>query len=108
MAAAKLEGGTIVIDPEACNGCGRCRGKCPFGAVEEYRAGYKVHIGGRWGKRVARGRPLGRLFTSEDEVMDVIDKAICLFRDEGVAGERFADTIARLGFEYVEAKLLGT
>ena len=27
-------------------------------------------------------------------------------RDEGISGERFADTIARLGFEYVEDKLL--
>ena len=29
-----------------------------------------------------------------------------LFRSEGLSGERFADTIARLGFEYVQDKLL--
>lgn len=105
--AAKLEDGKISIDPDACNHCGRCKGKCPFGAVEEYRDGYKILIGGRWGKKTACGRPLPRLFTTEEEVMTVIDRAILLFREEGIAGERFADTVARLGFDYVSGKLLG-
>lgn len=105
--AAKLEDGKISIDPDACNHCGRCKGKCPFGAVEEYREGYKILIGGRWGKKTACGRPLPRLFTTEEEVMTVIDRAILLFREEGIAGERFADTVTRLGFEYVSGKLLG-
>lgn len=105
--AAKLEDGKISIDPDACNHCGRCKGKCPFGAVEEYREGYKILIGGRWGKKTACGRPLPRLFTREEEVMTVIDRAILLFREEGIAGERFADTVTRLGFDYVSGKLLG-
>ena len=105
--AAKLEDGKISIDPDACNHCGRCKGKCPFGAVEEYREGYKILIGGRWGKKTACGRPLPRLFATEEEVMTVIDRAILLFREEGIAGERFADTVTRLGFEYVSGKLLG-
>lgn len=105
--AAKLGSGKISIDPDACNHCGRCKGKCPFGAVEEYREGYKILIGGRWGKKTACGRPLPRLFTTEEEVMAVIDRAILLFREEGIAGERFADTVARLGFDYVSGKLLG-
>ena len=105
--AAKLGSGKISIDPDACNHCGRCKGKCPFGAVEEYREGYKILIGGRWGKKTACGRPLPRLFTTEEKVMAVIDRAILLFREEGIAGERFADTVARLGFDYVSGKLLG-
>ena len=103
---AKMVDGKIHIDPNACNNCGRCKGRCPFGALEEYQEGYKILIGGRWGKKVAHGIPLTRIFTSEDEVMDVIEKAILLFRDEGISGERFADTVARLGFDYVNEKLL--
>ena len=38
-------------------------------------------------------------------MLTAIEKAICLFRDEGNPGERFADTIARLGFDYVNDKL---
>ena len=104
---AQMVDGKIHIDPNACNNCGRCKGRCPFGALEEYQEGYKILIGGRWGKKVAHGIPLTKIFTSEDEVMDVIEKAILLFRDEGISGERFADTVARLGFDYVNEKLLG-
>lgn len=105
---AKVADGKIQIDPNACNNCGRCKGKCPFGALEEYREGYKIYIGGRWGKRIAHGQPLRKIFTSEEEVLDVVEKAILFFRDEGLTGERFADTINRLGFDYVEDKLLNT
>jgi len=103
---AEVIDGKIHVDPNACNNCGRCAGKCPFGAFEEYQYGFKVFIGGRWGKKVAHGQPLTKIFTSEEEVMDVVEKAILLFRDEGISGERFADTVNRLGFDYVNEKLI--
>jgi len=103
---AKVVDGKIQIDPNECNNCGRCKGKCPFGVLEQYQDGFKVMIGGRWGKRVAHGQALTKIFTTEEEALDVIEKAILLFRDEGISGERFADTVARLGFDYVNEKLL--
>lgn len=103
--SVKVTDGKIVMGDD-CNNCGRCRGKCPFGAVAEYTDCYKIYIGGRWGKKIANGRPLEKLFTSEEDVLDVVERAILFFRDEGVSGERFADTIERLGFEYVQDKLL--
>ena len=107
MKAVKLSDGKIHIDPAICNNCGRCVAKCPFGAFENASEGYKVCIGGRWGKKTAIGKPLSKIFASEEEVLNVIEKAIILFRDEGIKGERFADTIERLGFDYVEKKLIG-
>ncbi len=104
--AAKLQDGKIVIEEAACNHCGRCVGKCPFQAVGSDRNGYRVYIGGRWGKKVARGRYLEKVFTDKDEVLNVVEKAILLFREQGVTGERFADTVARLGFENVQEQLL--
>ena len=102
-----LKDGRIVIDPALCNRCGRCIGKCPFGAITEGTVGYRVYVGGRWGKQVARGRALSRICTSEAEVLDLVEKCILLFRDKGIAGERFADTIARIGFENAEELLFG-
>ncbi len=102
----KVVDGKVLIDDAQCNHCGRCINKCPFKAFEEYVPGYKVYIGGRWGKKVARGKFLGKLLTSPEEVLDVIEKAITLFRDKGQQGERFADTVERLGFEEVEKQLL--
>ena len=105
---ARMQDDKITIDPAECNHCGRCIAKCPFGAVNESAVGYKVYIGGRWGKRVASGQPLDKVFTSEDEVVELVERAILFFRDEGQSGERFADTIARLGFDYVQDKLLNS
>ena len=106
MKATKLLDEKIFVDAEICNHCGRCYQKCPFGVFETAYEGYRVFIGGRWGKKGARGIPLSPIFTTEDEVLNVIEKAILFFRDEGIKGERFADTITRLGFSYVENKLL--
>lgn len=102
----KVENGKVLIDDAQCNHCGRCLNRCPFKAFEDYVPGYKVYIGGRWGKKVAQGRFLDKLLTSEEEVMTVIERAIALFRDQGQQGERFADTIGRIGFEKVQEQLL--
>ena len=97
----------IQIDKEACRHCGRCIGKCPFHTIEDGTYGYKIYIGGRWGKKVSKGRALGKIFTSREEALDVIEKAILFFRDHGNKGERFAETIERIGFENVEKDLIG-
>ncbi len=106
IGAAALRDGKLEIDAAQCNHCGRCVGKCPFHALESGTYGYRIYIGGRWGKHVAQGRALRRIFASEAEVVAVLEKALLLFRDQGITGERFSDTIERLGFEAVEAQLL--
>ena len=106
VGAAVLTDGKLKVDPEFCNRCGRCKNTCPFGVTSSYVSGYKICIGGRWGKRTAQGIPLSKLFTSEEEVLEVIERVILLYRDEGNPGERFADTISRLGFDYVEEKII--
>ena len=105
---AALEDGKVRIDTSACNHCGRCIGRCPFGAVNESAVGYRVYLGGRWGKKVAEGQPLDRIFKSEEEVIQMVEQILLFFRDEGETGERLADTVARLGFEYVQDKLLNS
>ena len=107
MAATVRADGKVSIDPTICNNCGRCAGKCPFGALETGETLYKVYVGGRWGKKVARGRYLEKVFTDKEEVLDIVEKAILLFREQGITGERFADTVERLGFENVQEQLLG-
>ncbi|MBQ6788724.1 MAG: 4Fe-4S binding protein [Clostridia bacterium] len=106
MKAAKLTDGKICVDYSMCNRCGRCFEKCPFGVFGEAEVAYKLCIGGRWGKKCAVAKPLSVLFSSEEEVLDAIERAILFFRDEGVKGERFADTVERLGFDYAQRKIL--
>ena len=106
MKAASVVDGKVAIDETICNNCGRCAGKCPFGAFSEGKPAWKVCIGGRWGKKVGQGTPLGKIFTSEEEVLSIVEKTILYYRENGLPGERFADTIARIGFANVEKEIL--
>lgn len=102
---AHLDGGKLVVSDSECNHCGRCLDKCPFGVSMNYTTGYAIYVGGRWGKKIEVGKRLSRILRSEDEVIQTVENAILLFRDEGISGERFADTVNRLGLEYTEGKL---
>ena len=105
MKAARKEDDNVTIDEETCIKCGRCVRGCIFKAMEG-TPGYEIYVGGRWGKKFAHGIPLSKIFTSEEEVLDTIEAAILLFREQGKQGERFSDTIERIGFEKVEKELL--
>ena len=103
--SASLIDKKFVRDDKTCNNCGRCVKICPFHAIDCVD-GYKIYIGGRWGKRVAQGRALSVLLHSEEEVLKMVEKAILFFKAYGNKGERFADVIARVGFEETEKLLL--
>ncbi len=104
--AARAVDGKISVDKNECNNCGRCINKCPFHAFDEYTGGYAMYIGGRWGKKVARGKRLEHIFKTEGEVLDAVEKAILLFKEQGIAGERFADMVERISFETAQSQIL--
>lgn len=107
-AATKAEGEKLNFDTEKCIKCGRCvtLAKCPFHAMAEEVTGYKVTLGGRWGKKVGQGTEMSKLFTSKEEVLDVVEKTMLFFKDQGNAGERLSETIDRVGFDKAEAMIL--
>ena len=105
MKVAKLENGLIMINKEECNNCGRCAAACPFGAIEG-QDGYKVYIGGRWGKKVGRGIPIDKIFNTKQSVLNAVEKTILFFREQGIAGERLAETVGRVGFENAQMQIV--
>jgi len=68
--------------------------------------GLKLFIGGRWGKKVKRGEPLEGLY-SKEKTMEIIEKAILYYKENGEPKERFGDMITRIGFEEVSKNLIG-
>lgn len=106
--AAKVTDGVLNIDPNVCLHCGRCVGRCPFHTVDDGTYGFKIYLGGRWGKNISHGQSLHKVFTSKEDAMNVIEKTILFFRDQGLKGERFALTIERLGFDTVEEAILAS
>lgn len=105
--AAKVVDKVLTVDESKCLHCGRCIGKCHFDSITDGQYAYKIFIGGRWGKNISHGKPLPKLFTTEEEVMKTIEKTILFFRAYGEKGERLAVTIERIGFEKTCEIILG-
>ncbi|SHH86239.1 (4Fe-4S)-binding protein [Clostridium grantii] len=105
MKAASLKNKKMIIDKDVCNNCGICSSKCYFGAMGETKQQYKVYIGGRWGKKIRIGSPLDKLF-SKEEALNIIENTINLYKDKGIKGERFGETIDRIGFKNIEKILI--
>lgn len=75
---------------------------------EENESGraYKIFIGGHWGKTGGAGRALSELCYTEDEVLDLVERIIDYYKNNGNSGERLFQVIDRIGFENVEKALL--
>lgn len=65
-----------------------------------------VTFGGQLGKdqELVKGKELPGLYSLQ-EALEIIDKAISFYRANGKQGERFAQTVQRVGFETVESFL---
>lgn len=105
MGAAEIKDKKLLVNRDICNNCGRCTGKCHFKIAENSVDLYKIYIGGRWGKKIRIGTPLSKLFT-KSEALDVVEKAILLFKSEGENGERFGQTVDRIGVERADKLLI--
>lgn len=98
MKAAKVVDGKLCVG-ENCNNCGMCVGKCPFGAVKaEAEEAYRVYVGGTWGKHTRMGTAIDRLFTKE-EAIDLIEKTMRWFAENGQPKERLGAALDRIGME---------
>ena len=76
MDACKVEGEKLQMDKSICSNCGRCVDKCYFDAIVNGTYGYKVFIGGKGGKVKTEARALNKVFTSKEEIFDLIEKAL--------------------------------
>jgi len=70
--------------------------------------GYRIFLGGHWGRTGAAGREVPSLLPDEESVLAFIEKVLSFYKDNGLPGERFCKTLDRLGFERVLSVLART
>ena len=103
--AVSFKDGAAFINPEKCLKCGVCIGKCPFGAVpKDAKSVCRIYVGGTWGKTQRTGTLLSGAY-SESEVLEIIEKIMLWYKDNGFAKERLGATVDRLGTDALEAAL---
>ncbi|MBE6611271.1 MAG: (4Fe-4S)-binding protein [Ruminococcaceae bacterium] len=94
--------------------CGGCFHNCMkpdtndvgiVGAKKEtadHPAMFRIMLGGTWGRNCRRAKELPRLYTY-DEVFDIVEKSILLFKRDGEEKKRFADLVEKMGIDAVAA-----
>lgn len=97
---------TVVLDRVKCNYCGKCVKSCPVQAWEGER-GFIISFGGLFGNKIAIGEELFPLVSSKDQLFKIIDKTMEFFQKYGKKGERFRNTLDRIGWEVFKEELGG-
>ncbi len=94
----------LVYDESSCNYCGRCVKSCPSSAWEG-KSGFVVYFGGLFGNRISIGKQLLPVIFSTEELHKVVEAAMGFFKKHGKQGERFGNTLERIGWELLEKDL---
>ena len=101
----KGEDGRMTYDQSLCTNCGKCIDACPFGAITQVGYGFKILLGGIWGKHQRLATPLPGVY-SYDEMIAILEKTLTIWKEQGKAGERFGLYLERIGFENFVNQLL--
>lgn len=94
-----------IIVSGCSNGCSKPHLGC-IGLQGRKQDQVAIIIGGIFGKEHVIGKELPGLY-SISQALDIVEKAMAYYKENGIAGERFAQTVERIGFETVGSFLRG-
>lgn len=92
------EGQIPQLNEDLCIQCGLCISRCSFGMFQEKKKGFRIFLGGRWGKAYRLGTRVPGMF-SEEQAFGLIENALNFYRTEGNPKERFGDLLDRYGVD---------
>ncbi|MBE6036955.1 MAG: (4Fe-4S)-binding protein [Clostridiales bacterium] len=90
-------------------GIGGCPNNCVKPGLNDFgimgwKGGYRIFVGGIWGKKQRPGTLIDRVFT-KDEVFEMLERCLLLFMELADGKERFGAMIDRIGVENFLAQL---
>ena len=105
VGAIKVEEDELHYDPAKCIHCGDCILACPSYAWKKEKVGYKIFVGGKMGKFPHLGREVFSFLEGEEKILPLIEKTLEFYKKEGKRGERFGETLARVGLDSYKKKM---
>ncbi|MBU3911182.1 MAG: 4Fe-4S binding protein [Candidatus Omnitrophica bacterium] len=95
----------ILFDADKCIGCGDCVYSCPTDAWRKRQEGYAIFVGGKMGKFPKLGVKVFDFIETKERVFEIIDKTLEFYKKFGNKGERFRETLDRVGVEKYKNKV---
>lgn len=89
---------TVAIDRQRCMACGKCILACPTGTLDEKTRGYRILLGGKLGRHPRLARELPGIFR-EQEVLQILDVCLALYKKKSRDGKRFAELLTDADIE---------
>ncbi len=96
--AVWMTGDKVGFDRDKCNMCGDCIKICPLDCWEPAKIGHTIFVGGKIGRRPELAFKLVDL-VDEAELFRIMDATVDFYIKYGKAGERFGDTLHRIGYK---------
>ncbi len=88
------------IDFDRCLMCKKCIRACPSRTLVTGEQGYRVQLGGRLGRHPRLAMELPGIYT-QDQVIEIVEKCIQLYREKSLHGERFSKLLTQAEFEKI-------
>lgn len=95
----------VRIDYAKCILCGKCITICPENAVSVNKQGVALFIGGKFGRKYRIGERVGPILSIQ-EAMAFTKIIIAFYEDNAKPGERFGETVNRIGIESIKVALM--
>ena len=95
----------LIYSDEKCIACGACAAACQTGAWALIGAGYAFFVGGKVGKNPRAADRLNLEAESEEDVLRIVSATLDWYAANGRKGERFGETLDRLGVAALEHNL---
>jgi len=86
------------IDFDLCLMCGQCIKACPNGTLMAETSGFRVQLGGRLGRHPRLAMEIPGIH-GEEEVLNIVRKCICFFKEKSLHGERFSSLLTEEDFK---------
>ncbi|HEX9059351.1 MAG TPA: 4Fe-4S binding protein [Clostridia bacterium] len=94
----------LTFDKNECINCGRCVKACRSSAWEG-KSGFVVYFGGLYGNRISIGKQLLPILFTKEELHKVVEATLEFFNKNGKPGERFGNTLERVGWDLLKKAL---
>lgn len=93
-----------VINEVLCKLCGACIKVCPTGTITSEKKGYRIFVGGTFGRMQTVGKEIFRIGTKED-IFKTLDATIEMIKEKQENEHFLAHVLQKAGIEYITSRV---